>query len=172
QTPTQTPTPVVQAVVSNGQTPDIAATLTVEAQATLIDVGEEIVLVPMIGAAPATDSASPTARTTPTPGPERLSPPTLNETATDVPALEVAIVPTLPQESMAQSADPSPAQTDTDTSAVALNAPDTTRPQVQVDQPTANVMPQRTPYFLALSWITFVAAVVLVFTSWWLRREP
>lgn len=177
QSPLPTPigvatTPAVSTVVSTlsvDQTPDIAATLTVEARTTLLDIAEEIVLDPLLGTP--IGSVTPTPLFTQTPSVELLSPPTLPETTEES---NTATGDVLLEDTQSAAASvtaipaPSPA-------AVALTQQEsaslTRRAQIDVEQPPAGAVLQRRPFYLTLSWITFVSAVVLVFTSWWLRRE-
>ena len=173
QSPLATPVLVVPLEsAASGETPDIAATLTVEAQATIIEFGEEIVLEPLLETPGVVVTTTP--RPTQTPALERLSPPQLDETETQ-PAEVETVTPSPAAESQAET--PIAEITLTPTPAlVALSvdsaAADAERLQVQVEQPPAVTVAQPRPFYQILSWVAFVGAVVLVFTSWWLRREP
>jgi hypothetical protein len=169
QSPLATPVLVVPLEsAASGETPDIAATLTVEAQATIIELGEEIVLDPLLETPGV--GATTTSGPTQTPALERLSPPQLDELETQPAEVETLTPSPAAEAPIAEiTLTPTPAL-------VALNvdsaAADAERLQVQVEQPPAATVVQPRPFYQILSWVAFVGAVVLVFTSWWLRREP
>ncbi|MBI1299328.1 hypothetical protein GC175_30725 [bacterium] len=173
QSPLATPVLVVPVgSAPSGESADIAATLTVEAQTTIIEFSEEIVLEPLPGTAGAVATTTP--RPTQTPGLERLSPPQLDETETRPGEVETSTpqpMPVTPAESQIEEIALTPTP-----ELVALNVDGdpqrTERLHVQVEQPPAGSVTQPRPLYQILSWVAFVGAVVLVFTSWWLRREP
>jgi hypothetical protein len=168
QSPLATPTPVA-GPPGLLQTPDIALTLTAEAQAILLDTGDllDTAVATPIPMLPSGLLLTPTA----TPPPmEVLSPPRLEEAIWSV-AEEVGAVATL-LEGIAQPANAGSALLE-DSRALEPSSALGSSSIVEVEtiqQPPAGILFQRSPLLFRIGWTTFIAAVVLVFTSWWLRR--
>jgi hypothetical protein len=156
QTPLATPTPLT-VTPGFGQTPDIALTLTAEAQTILLDSGDlDSTTETPIPAQPSGSILPPTA----TPPPlEILSPPRVEEFIAPA-AEEIAIADTAPEE-IIQSANAEIAESD----------PSINLAVETIQQPPAGILFERSPLLLRLGWTSFIAAVVLVFTSLWMRRH-
>jgi hypothetical protein len=160
QSPLATPTPVVD-LPGPGQTPDIALTLTAEAQAILLesdllDPAIETPIPPLPSGLLLTPTATP-------PPLEVLSPPRLEGTILSAveSAVEDVVAVAAALEGIAQPA-------------IIENAhrePSVVLAVESIQQPPAGIVFERSPLLLRLGWSTFIAAVVLVFTSLWLRRE-
>lgn len=158
QSPLATPTPITVTPATPGQTPNIALTLTAEAQAILLDEANvDIVDVTPFPTQPGSLPPAPTA----TPPPmEILSPPRLEDDPTSPAATAISVAAAVADEMVQPaSADILPAEA---ASALAVET---------LQQPAAGIIAERNPLLLRLGWTTFMAAVVLTFTSWWLRRQ-